>query len=198
MCKRPLRHPGVGRKKRYCSNACRQVAYRRRKGEGLKRRLVRLVEADARELLPTLPDDSVDLIVTDPPYRFDRGQTHFREWFPDLPDDVWPEILADLCRVLRRNAHAYAFCDRRTQPIFEAAAREAGFRVHPPLIWNKRSIALGGCWRSQHELICFFEKGHRTGNFKNRGNVLEAPRVVRGYPTEKPVGVASAADQPVK
>ena len=48
---------------------------------------MRLVQADARELLASLPEESVDLIVTDPPYVFDRGDTHFREWFAELPDE---------------------------------------------------------------------------------------------------------------
>ncbi len=198
ICKRALHHPGVGRRRSFCSNACRQVAYRRRKGEGLKRNLVRLVQADAREFLASLPDESVDLIVTDPPYAFERGGTHFREWFAELPDEVWPEILAELYRVLGHDRHAYLFCDWRTQRLFEDAAEDAGFRVHRPLVWDKLSPALGGTWRSQSELILFLEKGHRPGNYKNRGNVLGAPRVARGYPTEKPVRILQAADQPVE
>lgn len=147
------------------------------------------MQADAREFLPGLPEESVDLILTDPPYVFDRGDTHFRAWFPDLPDEIWPEILRELHRVLRDDAHAYVFCDWRTQRLFEDAAKDAGFHVHRPLVWDKGSPALGGTWRSQSELILFLERGHRPGNFRNRGNVLSAPRVARGYPTEKPVSL---------
>jgi len=189
VCKQTFRQPARGRHGRYCSHACRQVAYRRRKGEGQKRRLVRLVQADAREFLPSLPDGSVDLIVTDPPYIFDRGDTYFPEWFPELDDDAWPEIFCELHRVLAMNAHVYIFADRRTRPIFETAAEAAGFRVHQALIWDKGSIGLGhGAWRPQHEYICFFSKGSRRGNSKSLGDVLYAPRP-RGYPTEKPVAV---------
>lgn len=189
VCKRSFRQPARGRPQRYCKPACRQVAYRRRRGEGQKRGLVRLVQADAREFLAALPEGSVDLIVTDPPYAFDRGATHFRKWFEMLPDETWPEVLRELHRVLRDDAHTYLFCDWRTQRIFEDAAGDAGFRVHRPLVWDKGSPALGGTWRSQSELILFLEKGHRPGNFRNRGNVLHAPRVARGYPTEKPVRI---------
>lgn len=146
-----------------------------------------LHQADARTWLPTLEAGSVDLVVTDPPYAFDRGSTYFRDWFPELPDEAWPAIFAQLHRVLRENAHAYVFCDRRTQPVFERAAHTAGFRIHPPLIWNKGSVGLGAsCWRPQHELILFLEKGHRAGNTRSFGDVLTAPRVTRRYPTEKP------------
>jgi site-specific DNA-methyltransferase (adenine-specific) len=187
VCRRAIIQARRGRPKRYCSHACRQTAHRRRRDGQQKRRLVRLVEADARHFLPTLPDGSVDLIVTDPPYHFDRGGTYFRDWFEELPDTEWPAILAALYRVLRRDAHAYVFCDRRTHPIFNAAAHAAGFRVRDPLIWNKGSIGPGACWRPQYEFIAWYEKGHRPGNHNNRPNLLTHPRVARGYPTEKPV-----------
>jgi site-specific DNA-methyltransferase (adenine-specific) len=78
----------------------------------------------------------------------------------------------------------------QTQPsVFAAAAAATGFRVRYPLIWDKGSIGLGGCWRPRHEYILFLEKGRRPGNFKNRADVLCAPRAARGYPTEKPVSV---------
>jgi site-specific DNA-methyltransferase (adenine-specific) len=191
VCRRAIAQPPRGRPRRYCSHACRQTAHRRRRDGQLKRRLVRLVEADARLFLPTLPDVSVDLIVTDPPYHFDRGGTYFREWFPELPDSAWPGIFAELHRVLADNAHAYVFCDDRTRPVFDAAAQAAGFRVRAPLIWDKGSIGLGSCWRPQYEFIAWYEKGHRPGNHNNRPNVLTHPRVARGYPTEKPVPLLS-------
>jgi site-specific DNA-methyltransferase (adenine-specific) len=191
VCRRALVQPSRGRRRRYCSHACRQTAHRRRRDGQQKRRLVRLVEADARHFLPTLPDESVDLIVTDPPYHFDRGGTYFRNWFPELPDTAWPAIFAEFHRVLAEDAHAYVFCDARTLPVFNAAAARAGFRVRTPLIWDKGSIGLGGCWRPQYEFIGWYEKGHRPGNHNNRPNVLTHPRVARGYPTEKPVPLLS-------
>lgn len=169
ICKRALRQPSVGRRKRYCSHACRQAAHRRSKGEGQKRRLLRLVRADARDFLASLPEESVDLVVTDPPYAFDRGSTYFREWFEELPDEAWPEVFGELYRVLASDSHAYVFADRRIRPIFEAAAKAARFRLHHALIWDKQSIGPGhGVWRPQHEYILFLSKGSRRGNSKSR------------------------------
>ena len=154
--------------------------------------MVRLYEADARTFLRGLPDESVDLVVTDPPYAFDRGNTYFRRWFADLPDEAWPPILAECYRVLRDNRHAYVICDRRTEPIFRRAAVAASFRYLQTITWNKGTPGLGGgVYRAQQEVILLLSKGTRAGNSRALGDVLTFPRVMtRGhYPTEKPVGL---------
>jgi site-specific DNA-methyltransferase (adenine-specific) len=147
---------------------------------------VRLEQADARDFLPSLPDESADLIVTDPPYVSDFASAPDGDRFPQLPDEAWEDIFAELYRVLAQDSHAYVFADRRIRPIFEVAARSARFRLHHALIWDKQSIGPGhGVWRPQHEYILFLSKGSRHGNSKSLGDVLYAPRR-RGYPTEKP------------
>lgn len=180
----------------YCSGACRQAAYRRRRRGARQRGLVTIVEADARLLLARMPDASVDLIVTDPPYWFDRGSgagiSAFQTWFPELADEEWPPIFAELYRVLRRDRHAYVFADRRVEPVFRAAAGAAGFTVRHSLIWDKRSIGPGGTWRPSYELILWLEKGSRAGRHRNQRDVLAAARVHGGFPTEKPVAVLRA------
>lgn len=147
---------------------------------------MRLVAGDARELLPGLPGGAFDLIVTDPPYTFDRGNSshRFPEWFDMLPDEAWPAIFAEMHRLLAPDSTAYVFCDYRAHPIFDAAARAAGLRVRAPLVWDKLSPGLGGGWRAQYELVAWYQKGQPTSS-GGRGNVLRHGRV-RGYPTEKP------------
>lgn len=192
VCAHPLAQPERGRKRTYCSHPCRQVAYRRRRDGERKRRLITLIEADAREWLPTLPSESVDLILTDPPYWFDRGGTYFRNWFEMLRDEEWPVILRELHRILRPDRHAYIFCDPRTLPIFNAAANEAGFRVRRPLVWDKDWMGLGSAaWRPQYEFIGWYEKGSRPGNSNRLADVQRARRPHRAYPTQKPVALLS-------
>jgi len=192
VCAGPFAQTERGRRRIYCSGACRSAAKRRRADGPKVRGLVTLAHGDARTFLATLPDESVDLVVTDPPYVFDRGTTYFREWFPYLPDEAWPEILRELYRVLRADRHACVICDKRTEPVFVAAALGAEFHLAKTLIWNKETPGLGGgAYRSQHELILFLTKGTRSGNRRDLGDVLSFPRVMsRGhYPTEKPVGL---------
>ena len=100
---------------------------------------------------------------------------------------------SDLIMYPTPDRHAYVVCDRRSHPVFAAAAESAGFRVAATLIWDKMSPGLGrGAYRAQHELVLFLEKGHRAPNRRDLGDVLRVPRVVRGYPTEKPVGLWKA------
>lgn len=189
-CAGPLAQPTRGRRRIYCSGACRSAAKRRRAGGPKVRGLVTLAQADARAFLATLAEASVDLVVTDPPYLFDRGTTYFRDWFPDLPDEAWPEILAECYRVLRADRHAYVICDERSLPVFKKAATGAGFRLTKAIVWNKMTPGLGGgAYRPQREWILFLEKGRRSGNRRDLGDVLSFPRVMRRghYPTEKPL-----------
>ena len=192
MCGRPISQPARGRPRRHCSAACRQVAYRTRRNGERRRRLITLVEGDALEFLDSLPAESVDLIVTDPPYRFARGTKYFRNWFPDLPDSVWPDVLVKLFRVLRPDRHAYILCDLRTAPLFASASQRAGFRLDRELVWNKMTPGLGGgVYRPQREAILLLQKGRRAGNHHRLGDILSYPRVrgKRAYPTEKPVAL---------
>jgi site-specific DNA-methyltransferase (adenine-specific) len=46
-----------------------------------------------------------------------------------------------------------------------------------------------GAYRARHELVLFLEKGHPDPDRRKLGDLLRLPRVVRGYPTEKPVGL---------
>jgi site-specific DNA-methyltransferase (adenine-specific) len=73
------------------------------------------------------------------------------------------------------------------KPIGEAA----GFKFWKPLIWDKCTIGMGYHYRARYEVILFFEKGSRRLNDLGIADVINAPRVRNGYPTEKPVDVAA-------
>lgn len=154
------------------------------------------VQADARQILPQLNAESVDLIITDPPYASldkhrARGTTTRlqRGWFNTIPNDEFAGIFAQLYRVLKKNAHLYVFCDDETRRAFIPLAEAAGFTYWKSLVWDKARIGMGYHYRAQHEYILFFEKGKRPLNDLGVPDVL---RVVgaRGddlYPTQKPV-----------
>jgi site-specific DNA-methyltransferase (adenine-specific) len=164
----------------------------------------RLATADAVAWLRDLPSDSVDLVVTDPPYeslekhraigtttRLKRSKASSNAWFEIFPNARFPELFEQVHRVLRRDRHFYLFCDPETMFVAKPLAEAAGFRFWKPLIWDKLRIGMGYHYRARYECVLFFEKGKRKLADLGIADILEAPRVVGGYPAEKPPAVAS-------
>ena len=164
----------------------------------------RVVQEDAISWLRTLDSGSVDLIVTDPAYeslekhrargtttRLKRSKASSNDWFQIFPNTRFPELFAEAYRVLANHRHFYLFCDQETMFVAKPMAEAAGFRFWKPLVWDKQRIGMGYHYRSRYEFILFFEKGKRKLNDLGVPDVLEHPRVHRGYPAEKPTAVSS-------
>lgn len=155
---------------------------------------------DAVEWLKTLSSQSIDLIVTDPPYeslekhraigtttRLKNSKASSNKWFDIFPNSRFPELFEEIYRVLKKNTHFYLFCDQETAFIVKPMAEAVGFRFWKPLVWDKKKIGMGYHYRARYEFILFFEKGKRKLNNLSIPDILEVTRVYRGYPTEKPV-----------
>lgn len=165
--------------------------------------LWRIFQRDAVEWLRELPSDSIDLVVTDIAYeslekhrakgtttRLKKSKASSNEWFPIFPNSRFPELFAELYRVMKRNTHLYFFCDAETMFVAKPDAEAAGFKFWKPIVWEKQSIGMGYHYRSKHEFILFFEKGKRKLNDLGIPDVLSFKRIRDGYPTEKPVEVS--------
>ena len=160
-------------------------------------------QLDAVAWLKTLPSASVDLVITDPPYeslekhraigtttRLKHSKASSNDWFAIFPNSRFAELFAEVYRVMKRNSHFYLFCDQETMFVAKPLAEAAGFKFWKPLIWDKKKIGMGYHYRARYECILFFEKGKRKLNDLGTADVIEVPRIINGYPTEKPVAVA--------
>ncbi len=90
---------------------------------------MRLFEGDCLSVLKGLPDDSVDSIVTDPPY----GLSFMgKKWDYDVPSvEVWRECL----RVLKPGGHLLAFAGSRTYHRLVINVEDAGFEIRDQIMW---------------------------------------------------------------
>src|SRR3954463_75921 len=158
---------------------------------------------DAVEWLRAQPDESIDLIVTDPAYeslekhraigtttRLKHSKASSNDWFTIFPNARFGELFAEAYRVLRRNTHCYLLCDAETMFVAKPEAEQAGFKFWKPLVWDKRTIGMGYHYRARYEFILFFEKGKRRLNNLGIPDVLSIPRVHGGYPAEKPTALS--------
>ena len=88
-----------------------------------------LIHADCLEALRNLPDNSVDSVVTDPPY----GLSFMgKKWDYDVPSvDIWQECL----RVLKPGGHLLSFAGSRTYHRIACAIEDAGFEIRDQIMW---------------------------------------------------------------
>ena len=101
---------------------------------------------DCLDVLRSLPEASVDAVVTDPPY----GLSFMgKRWDYDVPlVEVWAECL----RVLKPGGHLLAFAGTRTQHRMAVRIEDAGFDIRDMIAWVygsgfPKSHNLDGDWQ---------------------------------------------------
>ncbi len=161
-------------------------------------------QTDWRLFMAKFADESVDLVVTDPPYwtldkwremgttarlggHRDPEKRREDMWFPTIQESDLTDLLCEVTRVLKADRHAYIFCDHEVLPIIlDVTKRQYLWRYVKPLIWDKVNAGMGYHYRASYEFIVMLEHGKRRLANLGVQDVLHFPRVVNGYPTEKP------------
>lgn len=88
-----------------------------------------IILGDCLEKLRGLEDNSVDSVVTDPPYGISFMG---KKWDYDVPKvEVWQEVL----RVLKPGGHALVACGTRTQHRMAVNLEDAGFEIRDIVAW---------------------------------------------------------------
>ena len=85
-----------------------------------------IINADCLDHLKTLPDNTVDCLVTDPPYGIEFMG---KDWDKSIPSvDIWKECL----RVLKPGAFGYIFCIPRQDCLSRMmmSLEQAGFNIN--------------------------------------------------------------------
>ena len=167
----------------------------------------RLINGDAIEFMKTLEDESVDLIVTDPPYKVTaRGNAGNSGGMMQSKlsmqgkifkhNDVKPiEYLSEFYRLLKDGSHCYVMTNHVNLQEMLNTATECGFHFIKSLIWNKGNKIMGQFYMSQFEYILFFRKGKgKKINKCGTADILNVPnKKTKGedgkniHDTEKPV-----------
>ena len=179
-----------------------------------------IINGNCIEEMGKMQSESVDLILTDPPYGIDVDESHtFGRMTPtdtkfedgeaetiDLLDKAIPEMY----RLLKQDRHMFMFCAIDKVGKIKQLLEKHGFWVHHiPLIWDKGS----GSYPSQsttfvhsYEPFLHCMKGKRKLNGTPR-DVFQVKRVSNDkkvHPTEKPtellrelIGLATLAGEMV-
>ena len=169
---------------------------------------VTIYHGDCLDVMAEL--DSVDALVTDPPYasgtrheaaKSSSGAMLRAGRFADRPIDLdqmtttgfaWlmRAVAAGARRLLPDGGSMLSFIDWRQWPNLVGAIETTNLRVQGMIVWDKGHFGLGNGFRSQHELVCHASRGVPTINDKGCGNVLQFPRQEPiDHPSPKPLGL---------
>ena len=150
----------------------------------------RVLEGDCTQILRTLPAESVDLVVTDPPYFVNYRDRAGREIANDTNPASVIDAFTDMYRVLKPNTFCISFYGWNRVDAFVRAWRRAGFQMVGHLVWHKGYASKTGFLRARHEQAYLLAKGRPAKPaaplddvrpWKYTGNVR--------HPTEKDVSI---------
>lgn len=153
------------------------------------------------EVMRTLPDGSVDAVVTDPPYFMPathyQSRVKYQRKFADLKvlDHGWGMICDELARVQKQGGHTLVFCNADSYPAFYSAMYGRGDKL-VCLVWDKDRPGLGRVWRHQHELIIAARNSgaYEPHDGRLRADVLRYKATLsaeRDHPVQQPTAMLS-------
>lgn len=147
-----------------------------------------LIHGDCLVEMKNIPDKSIDLIVTDPPYRLtSRGSsgTMSGYWASSLSkqgkvfennDIDIEEYLPEFYRVLKDGTHCYIMTNQSNLPHFLNVISKSSFKFIKCLIWDKCNKICGRYYMNCFEYIIMLRKGReRTINDCGQGDILRVP-----------------------
>lgn len=157
-----------------------------------------LMHGDCLERMKEIPDGSVDLVLTDPPYTMTKtGNSCRPNYMPGgeiLTGDVPPvdEWFEQVFRILNSQAaHFYTFCNRNDMRDYLNAANAVGFHFHNVINMIKDTNMPNRWYLKYTEPVLFFKKGKAKAINDKTSRDYEFVKMPKGsnksHPTEKPI-----------
>lgn len=164
----------------------------------------KLYQGDSVEIMRSIPEGKIDLIITDPPYKTITGGDSNganserpkgmlqgnRKLFKhqNIKISSWmPEIY----RVLKEGSHCYIFTNSLNLQEMLNEAIKAGFKLHNLLVWEKNNCTPSQYYMKNCEYVLFLRKGKAKwiNNIGDSKTVHKFNNIIGNklHPTEKPV-----------
>ena len=149
-----------------------------------------IVQGDCIERMRGMQRQSVDFILTDPPYLARYRSRDGRKIANDNNADWLRPAFAEMYRVLAHRSFCVSFYGWHKADLFIAAWRAAGFRIVGHIVFRKRYASSVRFLRYEHETAYLLAKGEVTPpaspvpdvlDWTYTGNLL--------HPTQKPITV---------
>lgn len=165
--------------------------------------MIQLMQGDCLELMKNISDKSIDLVVTDPPYKIEtqgagiykQADKQYVKELNGMKDGFDEKVLDELCRVMKK-INIYFFCSQKQIiPLLDYFVKKKKCNWNL-LCWHKTNPipACGNKYLTDTEFILFFrEKGVKIyGEFNTKFTYYITPLNQKdkkrfGHPTIKPL-----------
>ena len=164
-----------------------------------------IAQGDCLELMRDIPDKSVDLVVTDPPYVIETSgggiytqpDKQYVKELNGIKDGFSEKVLDELCRIMKK-INIYIFCSQKQiMPLLDyfVKGKKCNWNL---LTWHKTNPvpSCGNKYLTDTEFILFFrEKGVKIyGEYKTKFTYYVTPlnqkdKKEYGHPTIKPMEI---------
>ena len=149
--------------------------------------LNRIYNEDCLEGMKRIPDGSVDLIVTDPPYlinyktgrRKDKAHRFNDVILNDDNEQLITDYVKECYRILKEDSAMYLFCSSHKVDFFKREL-EKEFIIKNMIIWVKNNHTAGdleSAFGRKYEIVFLVNKGQRKFNGERLTDIWEFPRV---------------------
>ena len=157
-----------------------------------------IILGDCIDVMETMPDNSVDLVLTDPPYAMPAAshKSAYKKYHRSLADmsvleSYFKQYFRSLKRIAKPDSTYYTFCNADSYPVFYRASKET-VNACRTVIWYKTYVRQGHTWRHQHEIILWNTRENTKPIYTADCDVLQyktASDTNRLHPIEKPTAL---------
>lgn len=160
--------------------------------------MVKLFQGDCLELMKNIPDNSVDLLLTDPPYGIDFQSRHHNDKtkrMPKILNDKKPftGFIPLIKSKIAKTGGILSFTRWDVQQIFIDEFIRNGLKPKNVLIWDKKSNGMGNlkkAFGSRYESVIWIPNDDfkfENGRPQDLISVPKVPSLKLVHPNEKPV-----------
>lgn len=167
--------------------------------------LNKIYNEDCIEGMKLLEDNSVDLVVTDPPYKTITGGNSNgknsirpkgmldgnRKLFKHQNNIKISDWIGELYRILKDETHCYIFTNSLNLKNMLNESEKVGFKLHNILVWEKNNCTPSQYYMKNCEYVLFLRKGKAKwiNDIGGSKTVHKFNNVIGNklHPTQKPV-----------
>lgn len=157
--------------------------------------MINIIHGNCFELMDDIQSESIDLVLTDPPYGMSFQSSHRKQKHKKIENDdnlewlpFWVEKLKRVCKI---DSHLYVFCSWHKVDVFKNEF-EKHFKVKNILIWEKNNTGMGdleGDFAPKYEMCLFINNGKKIKGGRD-SNIIKAKKTGNEHhPTQKPINL---------